>query len=172
MHPNLFCVPQLRSQMRIHAWPNGGCRWRRRGSLTTSLCGSEWVCVCVCVCVRQTWGGVKPESTISPSQVFHTRCLHILLCQLCVHCALLCCTTPTDDLEIWRDRAARHEIPKHWWNVPLLGFYKTLIYLFIKKKIIPCAFCCTTRIRMSVFLGCLITFLFATLKSGITSVHQ
>lgn len=49
MHPNLFCVPQLRSQMRIHAWPNGGCRWRRRGSLTTSLCGSEWVCVCVCV---------------------------------------------------------------------------------------------------------------------------
>lgn len=71
MHLNLFCVPQLRSQMRIHAWPNGGCRWRRRGSLTTSLCGFEWVCVCVCV--RQTWGGVKPESTISPSQVFHTR---------------------------------------------------------------------------------------------------
>lgn len=58
--------------------------------------------------------------------------------------------TPTDDLEIWRDRAAQHEIPKHWWNVPLLGFYKTLIYLFIEKKI-PCAFCCTTCIRRSVF---------------------
>lgn len=135
MHLSLFCVPQLRSQMRIHAWPNGGCRWRRRGSLTTSLCGSEWVCVCVCACVRreEEWSQRTPSAR---ARFFTHGCLHILLCQLCVHCALLCCTTPTDDLEIWRDRAAQHEIPKHWWNVPLLGFYKTLIYLFILKKIL------------------------------------
>lgn len=92
---------------------------------------SGFACVCACVRREEEWSQKAPSAR---ARFFTHSCLHILLCQLCVHCALLCCTTPTDDLEIWRDRAAQHEIPKHWWNVPLLGFYKTLIYLFIKKK--------------------------------------
>lgn len=107
MHLNLVYVSQLHPQICIRAGPNDCRRWRRHGSLTASFyAGSVCVCVHVCALVRLC-ACVRPEeqSQKTPSawaRFFTHHCLRILLGQLCVHCALLCYTTPTDDLEICR----------------------------------------------------------------------
>lgn len=144
MHLNLVYVSQLHPQICIRAGPNDYCRWRRHGSLKASFYAG---CVCACVracasvCVRQT-RGAKPENTISLSQVFHTPLpSHSARPAVCtLRAALL------HDPNRWSGNLAllscTKHIPQHWWKVPLLRFYITLIYhLFLKKY--KCILLCT-----------------------------
>lgn len=102
MHLNLVYVSQLHPQIfapDLMTTADGGATAHLKLLFTLDVCVHVCARVRLCACVRPEEQSQKTPSAWA--RFFTHHCLRILLGQLCVHCALLCYTTPTDDLEIW-----------------------------------------------------------------------